>query len=77
MIKQTKNSHRTYMPQKVTSGEKEASTVSANNLNITLAVASHDFISLFQQHGSTDFSKSFQRQQKCHCKHPRAMNLAM
>lgn len=37
------------MPQQVTSGEKEASTVSASNLNITYTVASHDFISSFQQ----------------------------
>lgn len=63
MIKHIENNHRTNMPQKVTSGEKEARSVSASNLNITLAIASYDFISSFQQHGSTDFSKSFQRQQ--------------
>lgn len=65
------------MPQKDTSGEKRVSAVSASELNVTFPVASHDFISPFQQHGSTDFSKSFQRQQKYHCKHPKTMNLAM
>jgi len=51
--------------------------VSTSNLNVTLTVASSDFITSFQQHGSTDFSKSFQRQEIYHCKHPGAMNLAM